>query len=154
MSASLTISALLPAHVAARVTVSPSGCWIWRGATDRYGYGFASIGGRMFRLHRWAYCQAHGEIPRWLDLDHLCRTPGCCNPAHLEPVTHRENLLRSPVTRASINRAKTHCRKGHPFDERNTYWWNPRGGRLRRYCIACRHEQEMKMASNRTRRAA
>ena len=28
------------------------------------------------------------------ELDHLCRTPACVNPEHLESVTHRENTAR------------------------------------------------------------
>lgn len=27
-------------------------------------------------------------------LDHLCRVRSCCNPAHLEPVSHAENTKR------------------------------------------------------------
>jgi hypothetical protein len=38
-----------------------------------------------------------------LDLDHSwdrgCRSKACCNPDHLEPVTHRENCLRGVRTR-------------------------------------------------------
>lgn len=29
------------------------------------------------------------------ELDHLCRRPACCNPDHLEPVTHRTNMRRA-----------------------------------------------------------
>lgn len=35
-----------------------------------------------------------GPIPPGLQIDHLCRNKICVNPAHLEPVTHRENLMR------------------------------------------------------------
>jgi DNA-binding XRE family transcriptional regulator len=33
-------------------------------------------------------------IPEGLQLDHLCRVRCCVNPAHLEPVTNRENSHR------------------------------------------------------------
>jgi hypothetical protein len=35
-----------------------------------------------------------GSIPADLQLDHLCRVRNCVNPAHLEPVTPRENVRR------------------------------------------------------------
>jgi hypothetical protein len=35
---------------------------------------------------------------------------------------HERSLARSPGTIGAANRAKTHCKYGHPFDEANTYW--------------------------------
>lgn len=37
----------------------------------------------------------HGPVAEGLVLDHLCMQPGCVNPDHLEPVTHKENLRRA-----------------------------------------------------------
>ncbi len=110
------------------------GCWTWTGA-NYIGYGQISEGGRDGRLlkaHRVAYELLVGPIPDGLDLDHLCRNPSCVNPAHLEPVTHRENLRRG-MGLVGINARATHCKNGHPFDEANTY--HPRrGGRDCRRC--------------------
>ena len=131
-------SSVLPPHVAARVTVSHAGCWLWGGAVDRCGYGLASIGGKMFRLHRWAFQAANGPVAAELDMDHLCRVKSCCNPLHLEPVTHHVNLLRGATTRASTNQRKTSCANGHPFSEDNTYRWGTSRGTPRRYCRACK----------------
>ncbi len=33
----------------------------------------------------------------------------------------------------SFHRSDTHCRRGHPFDEDNTYWW-----RGKKHCRTCR----------------
>jgi len=35
-----------------------------------------------------------GPIPAGHDIDHLCRTPPCCNPTHLEVVRRAVNTQR------------------------------------------------------------
>ena len=78
-------------------------CWLWTGALGTGGYATIRLPGsrQQLRAHRWAYEYFVGPIPEGLTLDHLCRVRHCVNPAHLEPVTMRENLLRSPDTQAS-----------------------------------------------------
>ncbi len=147
MNEALSPGSVLPPHIAARITVSASGCWLWDGARDVHGYGLASIGGKMFRLHRWAYQAANGPVPPDLDMDHLCSVPPCCNPLHLEPVTHHVNLLRSSRTRALMNLKKTECANGHPFTEENTYRWGGARGIPRRYCRTCMRERNRKGAN-------
>jgi hypothetical protein len=90
-----------------------SGCWIWFGA-ERAGYGvLTERRGKVWLAHRLSYIFFKGEIPIGKVLDHLCRNTYCVNPAHLEAVTLRENVLRSPDTLPSINLRKTHCKHGH-----------------------------------------
>ena len=48
----------------------------------------------MVLAHRVYYERHVGPVPEGLELDHLCRNPGCVNPEHLEPVTHAENIRR------------------------------------------------------------
>ena len=74
-----------------------------------------------------------GPIPEGLTLDHLCRVRACVNPAHLEPVTLRENTLRSPSAPTAINARKTECLRGHAFTPENT-WVH----RSRRCCRECK----------------
>jgi hypothetical protein len=74
--------------------VDENGCWIWTGRTIRNGYGFLWRANRRFSTHRLSYELHVGPIPTGMDLDHLCSNPPCCNPAHLEPVTHAENMRR------------------------------------------------------------
>jgi hypothetical protein len=81
-----------------KVEVADSGCWEWTAAKDPTGYGRFSVARSMDYAHRAAYKLLVGPIPAGLDLDHLCRNRGCVNPDHLEPVTRRENLLRSEET--------------------------------------------------------
>lgn len=113
-------------------------CWLWRGTRSSKGYGQFVVNGKQLRAHRFAYELLVGPIPEGLQLDHVkaagCTNRCCVNPAHLEPVTARENLLRSDLTVASINAAKTHCKWGHALHGENIYW--RRDGR--RQCRTCR----------------
>lgn len=110
-------------------------CWEWTGAHTGGGYGATYKSGRQVVAHRIAYELLVGPIPEGLQLDHLCRNRGCVNPAHLEPVSQRVNLLRGDTVVAR-HAAKTHCDAGHPFDLFNTYWWHGA-----RHCRACRRER-------------
>lgn len=110
-----------------------NGCWLWQGKKDNLGYGRY---GKQYRAHRWSYEYHKGPIPEGLQIDHLCRNRACVNPDHLEAVTKKENTLRS-LAPTAINARKTHCYKGHPFDERNTYV-TPEGWRT---CRACKNEK-------------
>lgn len=110
----------------------PSGCWLWIGEINAAGYGVF----RKRRAHRWSYESSVGPIPAELVLDHLCRVRHCVNPAHLEPVTIGDNVLRGQTVTAA-NRAKTHCVNGHPFDAANTV-----RARLGRNCRTCRNDRK------------
>lgn len=114
-------------------------CWLWTGSKTFGGYGKVGVEGRTVLAHRWSYEFMVAEIPEGLKLDHLCSAPACVNPWHLEPVTQRINLLRSR-NYVGVNARKTHCIRGHAFDEANTYL--TRGGR--RHCKACARIRERK----------
>jgi hypothetical protein len=72
-----------------------NGCWEWRAATFRRGYGaFQLRKGELRKAHRISWELLRGPIPDGLDIDHLCGNTGCVNPDHLEPVTRAVNLQR------------------------------------------------------------
>ncbi len=115
----LTLAQALRFLTASRFTVTENGCWIWNGCRfkSRYGqdgYGQFWLNGRNRYAHVVMYEAANGPIPDGLEPDHLCRTPPCFNPDHLEPVTHNVNMLRGNSIQA-VNARKTVCKRGHPL---------------------------------------
>ncbi|WP_327169504.1 HNH endonuclease signature motif containing protein [Streptomyces subrutilus] len=112
----------LPARFWAKVSMTESGCWAWTAQVAHHGYARFELNGRPTRAHRTAYESLVGPIPEGLVLDHLCRVRHCVNPAHLEPVTVRENHRRGdnvPPTRRGKARPKALCAQGHPLSGDN-----------------------------------
>jgi len=93
-------------------------CLYWNGRLSYNGYGLFCYNRGIVRAHRYIYEYCVGEIPKGLDIDHLCRNRNCVNPLHMEPVTRRENLMRGN-TLAKDNSLKTHCPKGHEYTPEN-----------------------------------
>ena len=116
------------------IKIVPTGCWEWQGAIDkRDGYGYFTLR-KLEYAHRSSYKLFKGEIETGKQIDHLCRNRPCVNPDHLEVVTPRQNTLRSPITIASINRRKTHCRREHEYTPLNTKIIKSTGERRCRIC--------------------
>lgn len=109
-----------------------SGCWLWTGVVDRLKYGSMEIDGRKAMAHRVAHLLYKGMIPPRLTIDHLCRNRMCVNPAHVEAVPQRVNVLRG-VGIAARKTQQTHCDNGHEYTAQNT---RRRKGRWR-MCRAC-----------------
>lgn len=115
----------------------PSGCREWTGFIDKWGYGVVSVARKSMRAHRAVAVLAFGPPPEdkpWAL--HTCDNPPCVLSAHLYWGSAKDNS-RDMVGRGrlrSAHRDQTHCLKGHPFDEDNTY--RPWPGR--RMCRACR----------------
>lgn len=120
-------------------------CWRWTGPLDVNGYG--QFGGLF--AHRVSWLLTYGGMPPLgLELDHLCRVPACVRPEHLDPVTHRENILRGMAPIAT-NARRSHCRFGHLLVARH----GPRPGNPggTRYCAEC---DTLRQRSKRARRRA
>ena len=110
-------------------------CWDWTACTSN-GYGVFRINEATVLAHRLSYELSVGPIPEGLTLDHLCRNRKCVNPAHLEPVTRGENVLRG-VSLPAQNAKKTHCPRGHLLSGENM---RVKGGFRR--CLSCHREEE------------
>lgn len=139
----------LKERIAAAVIVDGSGCWTWQKATSR-GYGIINVYKRGARFaHRVSYETFVGPIPAGLQIDHKCHNqdkdcPGgdncphrrCVNPAHLEPVTGRVNVLRGRTV-VAVHASVTHCPEDHEYTPENT-----RTYRGMRYCKKCHRKRE------------
>lgn len=108
-----------------------SGCWNWIGSCGGRGYGKIKVAGRTRQAHLVLWELLNGTVQAGLELDHLCRNKRCVNPAHLEPVTHRVNMLRSAAFAARA--LSPVCSKGHLLDGVRS---RASGGRYCKTCVA------------------
>lgn len=110
----------LPKQISRKIVRVPGGgCWLWHGSINEGGYGRVYYGGKPMLAHRVTYSLIVGAIPTGLQIDHLCRVRRCVNPAHMEPVTQRENTRRGEAPAARQSR-QDHAKCGHPFDGMNS----------------------------------
>jgi hypothetical protein len=126
----------VPQRIWDKISPCPmSGCWLWTSSKHRLGYGDVWFERKRNYAHRVMYRLLVGEIPQGLELDHKCKTRICCNPDHLEAVTHTENMRRS---RGWTHQAeKTHCPRGHSYDETAKIITRKRNGHTYRSCRIC-----------------
>ena len=144
----------------------PESCWPFTGARTGWGYGNFYIQGRYRGAHVASYLLFVGPITKGLEVDHLCHERGkcaggrtcphraCANPGHLALATHRNNDLRGCGKSADNIRA-THCHRGHPFDEENTYCRPGRKlGMVTRDCRKCKAAAQLRYTARHGRGGA
>lgn len=84
------------ARFAEKLNYRADGCIEWIGARNQKGYGVFHLEQRRnVFAHRYAFQVVNGPVPAGMELDHLCCNRECVNVAHLEPVSHSENLRRA-----------------------------------------------------------
>lgn len=124
--------------------VPESGCWIWTGALNDYGYATVNRGGKKSGVHRMIYEAINGPIGG-LVVDHLCRVRCCLNPAHMEAVTVAENNLRGISPFANYAK-RTHCKNGHALVD----GFRMANGRRYRGCPTCEQEKHRRQDAKKT----
>lgn len=116
-------------------------CWWWTAGCSSDGYGSFHVevdGKRASRgAHAVAYELCIEKVPEGLEIDHLCRNRRCVNPAHLEPVPHKENVHRGEA--GALCARRTHCPQGHTYDGVNTQG--------RRICSICRGVSSLRQSA-------
>lgn len=137
---------LIPENRLARfmrlVQVDPvTQCWNWIGHKTDGGYGFSALDGKKTVAHRALWILLRGDLPKEMDLDHLCRNRACINPDHLEPVTRSENLIRGFIARG--------CKNGHPYNEEDFSIVRRTDGTIERRCKICHRERNKKAKRDR-----
>lgn len=92
------------------------GCLLWTGACNNDNYPTLNV---WFKGKHRKACVHHltlalfsgKDVPEGMERDHTCNTRNCCEPRHLEVVTHLENLRRARerkrVSLAEVNAAIT-----------------------------------------------
>lgn len=129
--------------------VSPepnTGCWLWAGQVNSYGYGVISVSigprgqaqKRYFGAHRIALA-LHDQVPSSADVVmHTCDVPCCVNPDHLRIGTHAANVAdciakgrRRYVV--PVARRTTHCGACGREKSGDNAYVTPQGA------VQCRH---------------
>jgi hypothetical protein len=105
----------LPPRLTSKIDAVSGECWIWTASCRPCGGGQVRDGSRIRYAYQVVYELLVGPVSEGLELDHLCRNRACVNPAHLEQVTHRTNVLRG-VSPTARNAAKRTCPDGHDYD--------------------------------------
>lgn len=122
-------------------TVEP--CWFHPNRpNNQTGYCECSVDGHREYVHIFAYRLFKGEYPTGFHIDHTCNprdgtktNRSCCNPAHLEAVTPRQNVGRAEPAQ------RTHCPNGHAYTPENTKVVSKQCGKyfkVMRECVLCR----------------
>jgi hypothetical protein len=97
------------------------GCWLWTAGTNNRGYGvFYPVHGKHALAHRFVYELTVRPLGPDEKIDHHYLCPKTCvNPAHLRPVTQKQNL-ENRAGAQSNNRSSGV--RGVTWDKRNRKW--------------------------------
>lgn len=121
-----------------RYIVSENTCWEWQGSRSPEGYGRIGTPIGPVYAHRVSYEIHHGPIPEGRVVDHICNNRCCVNPAHLQAITHRQNVLRGEAPNVLIHWTG-HCSNGHDLSDPRHAYRRPDNGAV--VCRTCNRER-------------
>jgi hypothetical protein len=132
-----------------------TGCWLWTAAVDAHGYGRFNAGRKTAAGNPLSQHATHvswelyvGTSRNGLDVLHRCDTPECVAPHHLFLGTAQDNvndmIKKGRGKSGQHNKAKTHCKAGHPLSGDNLYFTAYNNGRHCRKCNARRQREATK----------
>jgi hypothetical protein len=94
---------------------------------------------RTLKVHQLVAAAFLGPRPKGQEVRHLNGNRLDCRLTNLQYGTRLENAQDTIDHGHNKNAAKTHCPKGHPYDEANTYRIASRP--TNRYCRACNKDR-------------
>lgn len=83
-------------------------CWIWTGRRVK---GYGQYAGTTAHRVAFEITNPDVELTPEVQVDHLCRTPLCVNPTHLEAVSREENMRRRTLTITQCKHGRRSCRE-------------------------------------------
>ena len=90
-----------------------SGCWLWKAAIRRDGYGLFTNQGRHYAAHRLSWELTHGPIPDGMWVLHHCDVRACVRPDHLYLGTREQNTSDAMLRHRFKSGDEAHFR-AHP----------------------------------------
>lgn len=109
------------AQILGNCIVTEKGCIEWQKWRNWKGYGETSCQAKNWLVHRLMWVLVKGPLPPKLYVCHRCDNPSCCNPEHLFLGDHLANQQDKHRKGRCPQKAKTHCKQGHPYSGDNLY---------------------------------
>ena len=93
---------------------SLSQCWTHTTSVSSSGYGQIMFQNKAWGLHTYSYYIHNGkpDLEKGYDVSHKCDNKECCNPEHLEYITHAQNV-RDGVKRVKEIKPTKEKKKGN-----------------------------------------
>lgn len=139
MSYAKPIPAFIIEKFLSRISAKTEGeCWPWVGHINKSGYGaFTISAGKIFLAHRISFDLFNEKVIETLVIDHICKNRRCVNPKHLRQVYSGINVTENSDSPSAENKLKTHCPKGHEYNEENIYIATTKRKTKGRACRTC-----------------
>jgi hypothetical protein len=116
----------------------PVGCLISKLHETANGYAETNYRSRTVRAHRQLYQLVNNvTLPNNIDVCHECDVRMCIEETHLWPGTRKQNLRDCVEKGRQGYQKRTHCPKGHEYNEENTYIIKSGRTKGGRGCKAC-----------------